>query len=340
MSIEFRIPDLLETVSTYRKPLNTNFDALDAGFQKWIDDAAFLSTSHKKSWKHAELPLLIARAFPDADAPHLQVSLESMMMFLILEQLTDTPATSIVSKKWAHEFVEALQQAEAPQTKKEGPAAVLQLLGTKVISAIDPPYRPGYIASNVLLAEGVVQEALDREQYDEKNPISLETYLTTRRKSIGILPFHDLARWAWKLDFPDGSHVLENPHIQLMVQASVDLVLLANDIYSYRKEYLEDGAKHNYVTVAMHDPSTPIKAGDIQAAIDYTVTQFAAALARYKENQALLPFGNDADLSAKVERYSELMMDSVAGNIEWSVACKRYSLFPDEAARKAGLVKI
>jgi hypothetical protein len=97
-----------------------------------------------------------------------------------------------------------------------------------VISAIDPPYRPGYIASNVLLAEGVVQEALDREQYDEKNPISLETYLTTRRKSIGILPFHDLARWALKLDFPDGSHVLENPHIQLMVQASVDLVLLAN----------------------------------------------------------------------------------------------------------------
>lgn len=47
MSIEFRIPDLLETVSAYRKPLNTNFDALDAGFQKWIDDAAFLSASHK-----------------------------------------------------------------------------------------------------------------------------------------------------------------------------------------------------------------------------------------------------------------------------------------------------
>lgn len=116
--------------------------------------------------------------------------------------------------------------------------------------------------------------------------------------------------------------------------------LLLQDIYSYRKEYLEDGAKHNYVTVAMHNPSTSIKAGDIQAAIDYTVTQFAAALARYKENKALLPFGNDADLSAKVERYSELMMDSVAGNVEWSVACKMYSLFPDEAARKAGLVKI
>ncbi|KAJ6516266.1 isoprenoid synthase domain-containing protein [Mycena sanguinolenta] len=339
MSIEYRIPDLLELVEEYRKPLNPNFDALDAGFQKWIEDAAFLTTAHKKAWKHAELPLLIARAFPEADAAHLKVCLESMMMFLILEQLTDTPATSAVSKKWANEFVEALQQAEAPQTKKEGPAAILQLLGTQVITAIDPPYRAGYIASNVLLAEGVVQEALDREQHDENNPISLETYLATRRKSIGALPFHDLALWTWHLELPDAG-VLNNPHIQLMVQASVDLVLLANDIYSYRKEYLEDGAKHNYVTVAMHDLKTSFKAGDIQAAIDYTAKEFVDTLARLKESKALLPFGDNADLSPKIERYTELMMDSVAGNIEWSVACKRYSLFPDEAARKAGLVKI
>jgi len=335
MPIEFRIPDLLDLVADYRKPLNPNFDALDAGFQKWIEGASFLSASHKKAWKHAELPLLIARAFPEADAAHLQICLESMMMFLILEQLTDTPATSVVSKKWADEFVEALQQAEAPQEKKEGPAAILQHLGTKVITAISPPYRPGYIASNVLLAEGVVQEALDRE---DENPISLETYLTTRRKSIGVLPFHDLSRWIWKIDLPD--HVLKNPHIQLMVQASVDLVLLANDIYSYRKEYIEDGARHNYLTVAMQDPIISITAGDVQAAIDYTVGQFSAALARYEENKKLLTFADDAELSAKVERYAGLMMDSVAGNIEWSVACKRYSLFPDETARKAGLVKI
>ncbi|KAJ6567242.1 isoprenoid synthase domain-containing protein [Mycena vulgaris] len=337
MSIEFRVPDLLALVSDYAKPLNPSFAELDAGFQQWVDAAAFLSAPHKKAWKHAELPLLIARAFPEADAAHLRVCLESMMMFLILEQLTDTPATSTVSKKWAAEFVEALQQAEAPHAKKEGPAAVLQHLGTKVITAIDPAYRAAYIASNVLLAEGIVQEALDREQYDETK--SLETYLNTRRKSVGALPFHDLDRWIWKLDLPD--HVMKNPHIEEMVQASVDMVALGNDIYSYRKEYLEDGAKHNYVTVAMHDPATPVQAGDFQAAITYTVEQFSAALARYKEHKALLPtFDDDADLRAKVERYTELMMDSVAGNIEWSIACKRYSLFSDEAARKRGLITI
>ncbi|KAJ7122815.1 isoprenoid synthase domain-containing protein [Mycena epipterygia] len=339
MNIEFHVPDLLALVSEYVKPLNSSFAELDVGFQKWVDDAAFLSPAHKTAWKHAELPLLIARAFPEADAAHLRVCLESMMMFLIVEQLTDTPATSTTSKKWAAEFVAALQNGAGPQPKKEGPAAVLYHLGNKVITAMDAPYRPAYIASNVLLAEGIVQEALDREQHDETNPISLQTYLTTRRKSIGALPFHDLDRWIYKLDLPD--HVLKNPHIEAMIEAAVDMVALGNDIYSYRKEYLEDGAKHNYVTVAMHDPSTSLQAGDIQAAIDYTVAQFSATLARYKENYALLPsFADDTGLRAKVERYSELMMDSVAGNIEWSIACKRYSLFPDEAARKAGLIRI
>jgi hypothetical protein len=44
----------------------------------------------------------------------------------IQPRISDTPATSVVSKKWATEFVEALQQAESPQGKKEGPAAILQ----------------------------------------------------------------------------------------------------------------------------------------------------------------------------------------------------------------------
>jgi hypothetical protein len=91
----------------------------------------------------------------------------------------------------------------------------------------------------------------------------------------------------------------------------------------------------------MHDSVTSFQLGDIQAAIDYTVDQFKIALARFEDNKKLLPsFKDDAELQTQVDRYAELMMDAVAGNIEWSIACKRYSLFPDETARKAGLITI
>nr|GAT46221.1 predicted protein [Mycena chlorophos] len=387
MTIQYHIQDLLELVSQYQKPLNPAFQQLDERFVQWVDGAGFLSERHKKAWKQAELPLLIARIFPEADGVHLQTCLEFMMSFLILEQLTDTPATTETARKWAAEFVDALQHAnsDVPAPPKEGPAAVLQQLSKKVMGAIDPPYRAAYIASNILLSEGVVQEAIDRESGVEqtsletyvqtrrksigampfhaldlwiskldipdevlKNPhlqemeaidresgveqTSLETYVQTRRKSIGAMPFHALDLWISKLDIPD--EVLQNPHLQEMVDGAVDLVALANDVYSYRKEYLEDGAKHNFVTVAMHDPGTGIKPGEIQAAIDYTVERFKATLSRLEELKRTLPSLDTPGLGPELERYAELMMDSVAGNIEWSVVCKRYALFEDDDARK------
>jgi hypothetical protein len=48
MPIQFRVPDLLDLVSDYVKPLNPHFAELDAGFQKWVEAASFLSASQKK----------------------------------------------------------------------------------------------------------------------------------------------------------------------------------------------------------------------------------------------------------------------------------------------------
>lgn len=114
--------------------------------------------------------------------------------------------------------------------------------------------------------------------------------------------------------------------------------MLLQDLYSYRKEYLEDGAKHNCVTMVMNDPSIAINAGDLQSAIDYTTSQFSVALGRFAECKKQLPLWSDSDIHKKVERYTETMMDLVVGNIQWSIACKLYSLFENEESMKIGLV--
>ncbi|KAF8910776.1 hypothetical protein CPB85DRAFT_1514574 [Mucidula mucida] len=106
-----------------------------------------------------------------------------------------------------------------------------------------------------LLADGVVQEALDRES---TQPITVEA----------AVPFLDLARWTFDIDLPE--ETLKHPVLREMEEATVDLVLwpMYVDIYSYRKEYLEDGAPNSYVTVTMKDPNVPVADGDHQAAID------------------------------------------------------------------------
>ncbi|KAF9000780.1 terpenoid synthase [Hymenopellis radicata] len=335
--IQYRLSDLLalQLLPQYEKPNNSNFEDLEASYNAWIDAAEFLSLPHKQAWKKAELALLIARAFPDSDMIHLRVCLDWMMLFLVLERLTDSPTLSTDSKRWADLYMKTLTANDTDDLGDvPGPVIVMKHLISVIMPQIDSKYKAAFIASNQLLADGVVQEALDRESAD---PITLEAYVQTRRSSVGLWPFLDLARWTFDIDLPEA--ILKHPILREMEEATVDLVALSNDIYSYRKEYLEDGALNNYVTVAMKDPNVPVADGDHQAAIDYTTKQFSAVLTRFVACKEQLPSFFPQELT-KIDRYVESMLDLIVGNIQWSISCKRYSLFEDEEARRTGLITI
>ncbi|KAF8076058.1 isoprenoid synthase domain-containing protein [Lyophyllum atratum] len=318
--VQYRVENLLSLLQAYIKPNNPNHDVLEAEYVAWIDDSPFLNDAHKKAWKRAELPLLMSRVFPESDQGPLRVSLEYMMLFLMLEQLTDTPATAAEAQKWADIYVQAFKQTLSSETT--GPASAIKHLASRVLNAFDEAYRPNLIASNVLLAEGVVKEALDRE--NPNHDLSLQAYMETRRDSIGLRPFLDFGRWIWKLDIPQD--ILSHPGVAKLEEQTIDMVSLANDLYSYRKEFFESGAHHNYVTVVMQDPIANIPASDRQAAIDYTCKRFTEILTDFHRCKKELPsFGENVD--KMIGRYISVMMDLVVGNIQWSLACRRYGHF-------------
>jgi len=187
------------------------------------------------------------------------------------------------------------------------------------VGAIDEPYQSYIIASNISLAEDTVKEASDRES--PSHGLSLEAYMDARRDSVGIRPFLGFGHWIWKLDIPQD--ILAHPSIAKMEEQAIDMGALANDLYSYKKEFFESGAHHNYVTVALRDLIANIPTGDRQAAIDYTCKRFAEILADFHRQKEELPsFGEDND--KMVGQYVSTMMDLVVGNIQWSLACRRY----------------
>ncbi|KAG5650100.1 hypothetical protein H0H81_000758 [Sphagnurus paluster] len=151
--------------------------------------------------------------------------------------------------------------------------------------------------------------------------LTLDTYASTRRESIGMRPLLDFGRWISKLDIPP--HVLSHSSIRKMEDDAIDMFSLTNDLYSYRKEILAHDAHHNFITVAMQDLSSGIPAGDHQAAIDYTCVRFSEILNDFRRLSGKLPsFG--ADMDTQVQRYIAVMTDLVVGNIRWSLACRRY----------------
>ena len=93
---------------------------------------------------------------------------------------------------------------------------------------------------------------------------------------------------------------------------------------------MEDGAPHNFITVASHDPDILLPDNSLQTVMDYATAQFSTALARFMECKGQLPALIPSEHIKKIERYSESMLDLIFGNVIWSINCKRYSVFEEE----------
>ncbi|KAG6867870.1 hypothetical protein C0993_009944 [Termitomyces sp. T159_Od127] len=289
------------------------------------------------------MPLLISRAFPEASLQALRVCLEYMIVSLLLEQLTDVPATTPEAQKWANIFKQAFKQtlrasedsatAILKQLRKlkrvllvsQPPTANENLSNSfidRVLNTIEEPYRSYLVESNILLAEGMVKEAADRENPD--TALTLKTYMEARRMTIGIRPIFEIGRWIYGLDI--AHEVLTHPDILHIEKQMIDLVFLANDLYSYKKECFACGAHHNYITIALRDPITGLRENDRQGAIDYTCRKFCEVLGDVQLCRKVLPrFGESED--TKIALYIDMMMDVVVANIQWSLATLRYGHF-------------
>lgn len=273
---------------------------------------------------------------------------------------SDAPASTPEAQKWADVFKQALKQTvtasdnPASETLKElrqltsvssWPSAAYynpcNSFTYRVLNTIQEPHRSYLIESNILLAEGMVKEAAHRETPDDE--LALETYMETRRHTIGIRPIFDIGRWIYDLDI--AHDVLTHPEILKLEQHIYHLVFLANvsalahlhyglqvpcystqDLYSYKKEFFACGAHHNYVTITLSDPITGLDKYDRQGAINHTSQRFLEVLADLEHQRKTLPtFGESED--AKISMYVDMMMDVVAGNIQWSLTTARYGHF-------------
>ncbi|KAG6860516.1 hypothetical protein C0995_010296 [Termitomyces sp. Mi166 len=314
--VQYRIPNLLSHMQGYIKPNNPNNDILAAEHMAWIDACYVVSDAHKTSFSKIEsgafarLPRIFKRSFP-VGSVNLGVKLNNGE-----HTSSDAPATTTQAQKWADIYKQAFRQTLG---ETEGPGVIIKYFTDQMLNAIKDPYWSYLVNDNILLAEGMVKEAADRENPDTE--LSLETYMQIRRNTIGARQLFDIGRWIHGIDI--AREVMMHPDIVEMEDRFVDLVSLANDLYSYRKEFFARDANHNYITIAFRDPITGLQENDLQGAIDYTYRKFCQVLTDLEyQKQALPSFGESED--AKVAMYVNLMMDVVVGTIQWSLECGRY----------------
>ncbi|PVH79741.1 putative pentalenene synthase [Cadophora sp. DSE1049] len=80
---------------------------------------------------------------------------------------------------------------------------------------------------------------------EARNPC-LSEYLDVRRQGVGVTPVITLMEYALQLKIP--AHVYEYECFEKLKRVVIDVVLIQNDIISYKKEQAE-GVPHNLITV-------------------------------------------------------------------------------------------
>ncbi|KAF9227803.1 terpenoid synthase [Gyrodon lividus] len=333
----YQLPDLLAILP--KKPgggISPHFKEAETGYNAWVNK--------KLGWLfaivcvyNAEMPLLAALTWPLASCQELSAILGYMTSSFMLEELTDRCSSTKaidISQLW----IKTLRDSDGGKTSHHPFIKTMhrELVPT-MKAAVDPFHWPQFIAANEQFAKNTVQEALDREAHvNEDAPCNIQSYMVMRRETIGTRPCFVLMRSTRRLYIPD--HVLAHPVMEEMEDVALDMVYIANDIYSYKKEYGDNGALNNLLTVIQKDPTADHL--NLQERIDYATKLFKAALDRFHACRNKLSSFGDVDLDRQVSSYADGLVDWAVGNIEWSVVNHRYNTFINETDRKNNIMKL
>ncbi|KAH7904731.1 isoprenoid synthase domain-containing protein [Hygrophoropsis aurantiaca] len=261
----------------------------------------------------AEAVLSVGFCFPQADAKAFQAIADYFELGFIQEGATDAASVED-ARKYMDMFSFTI--------------ALMEHLGEV--------YREDFLNAHSGYVQGVLQEALDRKRaQDTDAKLDVDTYLVNRRKTIAVTMCIVLTRSSGRLNI--SRDLLNEPSVRGMEEATVELIMIANDIYSYKKELAEGNARHNIITVLTQDPKT--KHLSLQSAIDYAGQLFELALARFEESRASIP-SFDEETDKMLEEYAVAMVGLFVGNIEWCCVSARYRVFDSEGNRQKGLVEL
>ncbi|KAF7432704.1 hypothetical protein PC9H_004646 [Pleurotus ostreatus] len=174
-----------------------------------------------------------------------------------------------------------------------------------------PTAQTRFVDSCQIYLDAVIQEADDRAKGRIR---SLDDYFEIRRATVGVEP--SFAVGELYLNIPQ--EVIDQPIISRLKAIAVDLITIANDIYSYKVEWERGEDSHNLVTVVIQQFRLTI-----QGAMDYIGDLNARLVDEFLEKWNHIPVF-DGPVDTDIRAYCVMLAEWVRGNDSWSFEGGRY----------------
>ncbi|KAG1827445.1 isoprenoid synthase domain-containing protein [Suillus subaureus] len=312
---QFILPDL---TSDCHYPLrkSPHCYAISRASDRWLADVAQLVEPEIRGYLDMDTGALAAACYPDADAFHLQVCVESINWAFIID---DWMESGIIDARGALEScISALRDPINFDTEQVD-AKMCKSYFSRFRETAGPGCTERFIHAVELFFTAVAKQVDDRAK---GNMYRLESYTALRRDLVGVEPCFALIEFVARIDLPD--EVVSHPVIKALEHATIDHLAWADDILSYNKEQSR-GDEHweNIVAVLMHDRGL-----DLQGAMDYAGQMCKDAIRRFESNRAILPSWEE-EVDRQVAIYVEGLQNWIVGSLHWHLNSARYGVTPD-----------
>ncbi|KAF6804145.1 hypothetical protein CSOJ01_10409 [Colletotrichum sojae] len=244
-----RIPDFFASIMSTKPVINPNYFAAKAKGDRWISSVMNFDKAMAAKNAKADFCYLACMWSPEASEDQMATMMEwNYWVFFFDDQfdeghLKEDPVAAAEET----EATMAIMTGGAPRyTPQSNPVRHLFQKCWDTISARSSlEMQKRWIDQHKrYFAQLLVQ--VDRQVTGETFTHDVDEYMDLRRGTIGVYPAVNLCEFIMDIKLPQ--HVYDHPSLQECMVISSDLVLLVNDVLSYRKD-LELGTEHNLISL-------------------------------------------------------------------------------------------
>ncbi|EJF60235.1 terpenoid synthase [Dichomitus squalens] len=311
----FRLKDLAAiTGRVFELKLNPNEKEAARTTYAWFDSRNVYHGLKKKKFLSHRFDSYAGMSFPDADVSHLETCIAFFLWAFSFDDLSDEGA--LQSKPEAHQVgvdisMEVLRNPEAPPPNFPY-AAMLHDIWRRFRLTASPGACNRFFRAVESWMNSQVEQA--RNRATDEIP-SVEEFIVLRRRTIGGPIVEAMVEYSLDLQIPE--YVWDDPVLQEMSKAVIDIMTWPNDLCSFNKEQA-DGDFQNLVFCIMIERDC-----DLQTAVDVLTDMLAQRVADYERYKAQLPsFGPEVD--AELARYNRAIEQYTQGTVVWYYYSPRY----------------
>ncbi|KAF9030695.1 terpenoid synthase [Hymenopellis radicata] len=303
----------------WQRVISPHYRAAQKESVAWLESFKPFSPAAQIAFNKCDFSLVCALTFPEASHVKLRSCCDLMHTFFTLDEYTDNlPTKEVIARCEA--TMDAILHVDKPRPEGESIIGEIARQFWKRASSFAPePVKERFVKAWRIYLDSVIQQA---ERRSSSYICTIDEYMLARRDNIGSDPSFAFLEISLNVCLPH--EVMEHPAIASLNKDTSDMIVLANDMSSYKKEVLADDSDYNAVTVVMHNEKTDL-AGALQWLSDRhdeIVEHFLRVRDDILNKRNFPTYGEDID--RQIALYINGLGQWIRGHDEWNFGSGRY----------------